>query len=51
VLRFHESRRAVRTASFAQVRRPLHAGSVGRAQAYRAWLGPLEAALRASLGS
>ncbi|HEX6884205.1 MAG TPA: sulfotransferase [Planctomycetota bacterium] len=47
VLRFHESRRAVRTASFAQVRRPLHGGSVGRAQAYRAWLGPLAEALRA----
>jgi Flp pilus assembly protein TadD len=45
VLRFHESRRAVRTASFAAVRRPLHAGSVGRARAYRAWLGPLEEAL------
>ncbi len=44
-LNFHTAHRAVRTASNAQVRRPLYRGSVGRWQAYAAHLGPLIAAL------
>lgn len=39
-LRFHETRRSVRTASVAQVRRPLYASAVGRAAAYGALLDP-----------
>ena len=42
-LRFHESERLVRTASYAQVRRPLYQSSVGRWRAYAEWLGPLRA--------
>ena len=45
MLRFHESDRAVNTASYAQVRRPIYRSSVGRADAYAAHLGPLRAAL------
>lgn len=44
-LRFHEQRRAVRTASLAQVRRPLYASSVGRWRHYQKYLGPLQQAL------
>lgn len=44
-LRFHEQRRAVRTASLAQVRRPLYASSVGRWRHYQQYLGPLQQAL------
>jgi tetratricopeptide (TPR) repeat protein len=44
VLRFHESRRPVRTASQTQVRRPLYATSVGRANALRSELEPFERA-------
>jgi len=44
-LRFHESRRSVRTASLAQVRRPLYANSVGRWKNYEMELAPLKAAL------
>jgi tetratricopeptide (TPR) repeat protein len=44
-LDFHNTRRAVRTASAAQVRRPLYQTSIGRAAAYREWLEPLAAAL------
>ncbi|HLW74395.1 MAG TPA: sulfotransferase, partial [Gammaproteobacteria bacterium] len=44
-LRFHESRRSVRTASLAQVRRPLYANSVGRWKNYEKELTPLKAAL------
>ncbi len=40
VLRFHESRHAVRSASQTQVRRPLHASSVGRAAVLRDGLRP-----------
>lgn len=40
-LRFYESRRSVGTASFAQVRRPIYKGSVGRWRRYEARLGPL----------
>lgn len=38
-LRFHDTRRTVRTASNWQVRRPLYATSVGRWRAYEKWLG------------
>jgi hypothetical protein len=41
VLRFHENRRTVRTASYAQVRRPIYSTSVGRAERYSHRLGPL----------
>jgi tetratricopeptide (TPR) repeat protein len=44
-LRFHETRRPVRTASLTQVRRPLYASSVGRWRKYAPHLGPLLAAL------
>jgi len=44
-LRFHESPRAVRTASLAQVRRPLYASSVGRWRHYERQLEPLMDAL------
>ncbi|HSC47168.1 MAG TPA: sulfotransferase [Gammaproteobacteria bacterium] len=44
-LRFHESSRAVRTASLAQVRRPLYASSVGRWRNYERQLKPLMDAL------
>ncbi|MEE9300300.1 MAG: tetratricopeptide repeat protein [Alphaproteobacteria bacterium] len=44
-LTFHETDRVVRTASSAQVRRPIYSGSVGRAARYRAHLGPLIEAL------
>lgn len=40
-LRFHETSRPVRTASAAQVRRPIHGGSVGRWRNYESRLGPL----------
>jgi hypothetical protein len=43
VLRFHENRRTVRTASYAQVRRPIYATSVGRSERYAHRLGPLMA--------
>ena len=44
-LRFHEARRAVRTASMNQVRRPLYAGSIGRWRTFASELGPLLEAL------
>ena len=44
-LDFHRTKRVVRTASSAQVRRPLYASSVGRWQAYAAKLQPLIDAL------
>jgi tetratricopeptide (TPR) repeat protein len=45
VLRYYETSRPVRTASFRQVRQPVYASSVGTAQAYRADLQPLIDAL------
>ena len=42
-LSFQENRRPVRSASNWQVRRPIHATSVGRWRAYEKWLGPLVA--------
>jgi tetratricopeptide (TPR) repeat protein len=44
-LRFHETRRPVRTASTLQVRRPMYRSSVGRWKRYEAHLGPLLEAL------
>lgn len=44
-LTFYESKTAVRTASFAQVRQPVHTGSVGRWRVYEKHLGPLIDAL------
>jgi len=40
-LRFHETRRPVRTLSAGQVREPLFRRSIGRARPYKEWLGPL----------
>lgn len=45
-LKFHETKRAVRTLSEAQVRVPLFASSIGRWRAYEPWLGPLLDQLR-----
>lgn len=42
---FHKTVRPVETASTLQVRRPLYQTSVGRAEYYREWLGPLIEAL------
>jgi hypothetical protein len=39
-LRFHETKREVRTASVAQVRRPIYGSAVGKARAYGALLDP-----------
>lgn len=51
-LDFHKSRRAVRTASEDQVRRPIYTSSVGRWKHYEAHLGPLFAALgKSTVGS
>jgi len=47
-LRFHETRRVVRTASYDQVRRPIYRHSLGRHRNYDAWLGPLREALARS---
>lgn len=45
VLRFHESKREVRTPSAEQVRRPLNREGVGTWQPYAQWLQPLRAVL------
>lgn len=44
-LRFHDTKRAVRTASLSQVRQPIYGSSVGRWRNYEKHLGPLKAAL------
>lgn len=44
-LAFHENRRAVRTASSEQVRRPINRDGVGQWQPYAPWLGDLTTAL------
>lgn len=44
-LRPHETRRAVRTASAEQVRRPISNDAIGRWRDYAPWLGPLQQAL------
>jgi tetratricopeptide (TPR) repeat protein len=50
-LRFHETRRAVRTVSSEQVRRPIFREGLDLWLHYAAWLGPLEAALGPALES
>ena len=45
-LRFHESARAVRTASLAQVRRPIYKDSIARWKNYEKELAPLREALK-----
>jgi len=47
-LSFHKTERPVDTASAFQVRQPLYATSVDRAQPYEPWLGPLREALGAA---
>ncbi len=49
-LRFHETKRVVRTASYDQVRRPLYRDSVARHRHYEAFLGALRGALSATPG-
>jgi len=44
-LSFHDNKRAVRTASSEQVRRPINRDGVGQWRPYSAWLDPLRAAL------
>ena len=44
-LSFDSTRRPIRTASAVQVRKPIYRDSVGRAQAYKEFLGPLVHAL------
>ncbi|WP_118857822.1 tetratricopeptide repeat-containing sulfotransferase family protein [Sphingomonas mesophila] len=44
-LTFHENRRAVRTPSAEQVRRPISRAGLDQWRAFAPWLGPLEAAL------
>jgi tetratricopeptide (TPR) repeat protein len=48
-LEFHKTRRAVRTASAAQVRRPIYRSSIGRWKNYEAELAPMFAELARSL--
>lgn len=44
-LAFHETKRAVRTASSEQVRQPIYSEGVDQWRNYEPWLGPLKAAL------
>jgi len=48
-LRFHETERAVRTASSEQVRRPINREGVDQWKAYEPWLAPLKVALGPAL--
>ncbi len=50
-LSFHEHDRPVRTASAAQVRRPIYRSSIARWRAYREHLAPLTAALGIDIGN
>jgi tetratricopeptide (TPR) repeat protein len=50
-LEFHNTRRAVSTASAEQVRRPLNREGVDRWRSYEPWLGPLRAALGDAIDS
>jgi predicted Zn-dependent protease len=50
-LRFHETRRAVRTASSEQVRRPLYREGLEHWRNFEPWLDPLKAALGPALQS
>lgn len=49
-LRFYETKRHVKTASFNQVRSPIYKTSVRRAEAFRLWLNDLERALSVGPG-
>jgi len=44
-LRFYETKRSVRTPSAEQVRRPINAQGIGKADTFAPWLGPLREAL------
>jgi tetratricopeptide (TPR) repeat protein len=46
-LRFHETKRVIRTASLAQVRQPIYKSSKGRARRYAPYIEPLLAVLEA----
>jgi tetratricopeptide (TPR) repeat protein len=48
-LRFHETKRAVRTASSEQVRRPLSRSGIGQWKPFEQWLDPLKQALGPAL--
>lgn len=50
-LAFHETKRAVRTASSEQVRRPINREGIGQWRAYEPWLDPLKQALGPALQS
>ncbi len=50
-LRFHETRRAVRTASSEQVRQPIFRDGLDQWRRFEPWLGPLKAALGREGGS
>lgn len=50
-LSFHQTERAVRTASSEQVRTPLYASAVDHWQQYEKWLGPLRSAIGSALDS
>lgn len=50
-LQFHSNRRAVRTPSAEQVRRPINRDGVGAWRHYEPWLGPLKSALGEALDS
>ena len=47
-LRFHETKRHLKTASFHQVRSPIYKSSVRRSDVFRPWLGELENVLSAN---
>lgn len=49
-LDFHQTQRVVRTASVAQVRKPIYASSSGKWRYYEPWLGELTAALEGRAG-
>ena len=48
-IRFHETKRVIRTASAEQVRQPINAKGVGQWRRFEQWLGPLKDALGATL--
>jgi len=50
-LAFHETDRAVRTASLTQVRRPLYSSSIGRWRPFERHLAPLVEAVRQAAGA
>jgi hypothetical protein len=50
-LTFHENRRAVRTASAEQVRRPISRAGLDQWRRFEQWLGPLKAALGPAIES